>query len=87
MNLHEAWINIISTAGYLHDIGKIGVADAFDTIISKRTYKESRSSDFALEEIVKAGGTQFDPQIVNSFCSISHDFCTSLDKCHETANT
>ncbi|HOJ49718.1 MAG TPA: HD domain-containing protein [Spirochaetota bacterium] len=45
----------------------IAVADVFDVIVSKRPYKEPKSIDDAITEIVKNSGTQFDPQVVKIF--------------------
>jgi len=49
-------------------IGKIvGLADSFDAITSKRTYRSARTVDQAIEEIRKGLGTQFDEKIGNCF--------------------
>lgn len=49
-------------------IGKVvGLADSFDAITSKRTYRNARTVDQAIEEIRKGLGTQFDEKIGNSF--------------------
>lgn len=44
------------------------VADAFETITSRRSYKEALSFDVALEEIERSAGTHFDPLVVEAFC-------------------
>jgi putative nucleotidyltransferase with HDIG domain len=43
------------------------VVDAYDTITSRRAYKEARSSDEALVEIRRCAGTHFDPAVVEAF--------------------
>ena len=43
------------------------VVDAFDTILSKRCYKDSRSPAEALTELRENAGTQFDPAVVEAF--------------------
>jgi len=49
-------------------IGKIvGLADSFDAITSKRSYRAARSIDEAVQEILNCVGTQFDENIVNAF--------------------
>jgi len=47
------------------------LADALDAITSKRPYRERRDFKFAKEEIQQHSGTQFDPEIVEAFCSLS----------------
>jgi putative nucleotidyltransferase with HDIG domain len=51
----------------------IAIADAFSTITSKRPYREERSIDFAIKEIQKYSGTQFDARVVNVFFKILKD--------------
>lgn len=46
------------------------VADAFDAMTSKRSYRDSLSLDIVKEEILKNSGTQFDPEIANAFLNI-----------------
>jgi HD-GYP domain-containing protein (c-di-GMP phosphodiesterase class II) len=46
------------------------VADAFDTMTMRRPYKEKRSQYGALGEVIRHSGTQFDPQVVESFIPI-----------------
>ncbi len=43
------------------------VVDAFDTITEVRCYKEAQSCEFALDEIKRGSGTQFDPDVVMAF--------------------
>ncbi len=40
----------------------IGVADAYDAMTSKRSYRDPMPQERAREEIVKGSGKQFDPQ-------------------------
>ena len=46
------------------------VADAFDAMTSKRTYRNSLPIDVVREEIEKNLGTQFDPEIGKVFLEI-----------------
>ena len=49
-------------------IGKIvGLADSFDAMTSKRSYRAARSIDQAVQEIRDCVGTQFDEKVVNAF--------------------
>lgn len=45
----------------------VTVADCFDTMVSRRAYKRGRSVNEAMEELLRCGGTQFDPLIVKAF--------------------
>jgi HD-GYP domain-containing protein (c-di-GMP phosphodiesterase class II) len=45
----------------------IGVADAYDTITSDRTYKKARSAEEALAELERCANAQFDGSIVELF--------------------
>ncbi|RME80276.1 MAG: HD domain-containing protein [Planctomycetota bacterium] len=42
----------------------IAIADAFDAMTSRRSYRNSMTVEKALEEIQRNGGTQFDPSLV-----------------------
>lgn len=46
------------------------VADAVETITSKRSYKPAHSFEVAEEEIIRCSGTHFDPQVVEAFRKI-----------------
>lgn len=45
----------------------ISILDAFDVITHNRPYKEAKSPEWAMDEIRKCSGTQFDPKLVNVF--------------------
>lgn len=45
----------------------MAVADVFDALVSKRSYKNSFSLEDAFEQLEKASGTQFEPLIVELF--------------------
>jgi HD-GYP domain-containing protein (c-di-GMP phosphodiesterase class II) len=49
----------------------IAIADTFDAIVSTRAYREARSLEFALEEIGRNAGIQFDAQIVPVFLALA----------------
>ncbi len=46
------------------------VADSFDAMVSRRCYKPAMSIGYALEELDRGAGTQFDPMIANTFISM-----------------
>jgi HD-GYP domain-containing protein (c-di-GMP phosphodiesterase class II) len=43
------------------------VADAFDAITSHRAYQPALSVDWAMHEITRCSGSQFDPMVVRAF--------------------
>jgi putative nucleotidyltransferase with HDIG domain len=73
---HHEWVNgagyPLGLRGEEIPLGAriIAIADAFSTITSKRPYREERSIEFAIKEIQKYSGTQFDARIVNVFFKI-----------------
>jgi len=48
----------------------ISVADTFDAITTNRPYRKGLSREEAIEEIEKASGTQFDPEIAQAFIEL-----------------
>lgn len=48
----------------------VAVADTFDAMTSRRSYRESLDFDFTRKEIEKCSGTQFDPEIAKVFLDI-----------------
>lgn len=45
----------------------ISIAEAFDAMISKTSYRVPLSLSLAVEELKRNGGTQFDPELVKAF--------------------
>jgi PAS domain S-box-containing protein len=74
---HERW----DGAGYPSQLqgedipiaGRIvAVADAFDAMTHPRAYKDAYSVEYAVAEIMRCSGTQFDPRIVDAFLTLDH---------------
>lgn len=57
----------ISTEGRI-----VAVADVYDALTSRRSYKNAWNENDAFQEIVKGRGTQFDPAVVDAFVN-AHD--------------
>jgi response regulator RpfG family c-di-GMP phosphodiesterase len=51
----------------------MAVADVFDALVSKRSYKEPFSFDKAVSIITEESGTHFDPSVVKAFLNIAQD--------------
>lgn len=72
---HEKW----NGTGYPRSLkgeeiplwGRImAVADVYDAIISRRSYKEPKSHKTALSYLIDHKGTQFDPDIIDAFLAV-----------------
>lgn len=48
----------------------VAVADAYHAMIHERPYKNTRTHAQALAELRENAGTQFDPDVVNTFCEV-----------------
>ena len=59
------------------------VADAFDAMTSRRTYRDSLPLDVVKNEIEKNKGTQFDPQIADVFLDILNNEYEKIEKIRE----
>lgn len=51
----------------------VAVADVFDTMTSRRPYRDPSTPAAAAAEIVRLRGTQFDPHVVNAFAKLDHE--------------
>ena len=69
---HERW----DGRGYPHRLGgedipmmarAVQVADAYDAMVSRRSYNDPRSHRGAVAELRAESGTQFDPRVVEAF--------------------
>ncbi|MBE7003395.1 MAG: HD domain-containing protein [Ruminococcaceae bacterium] len=52
----------------------MAVADVFDALVSRRSYKEPHSVESATEAICKGSGTHFDPAVVEAFLHAKDEF-------------
>lgn len=52
----------------------MAVADVYDALISRRIYKEGMPHEKAVGIIVEGRGTHFDPDMVDAFLEIQHEF-------------
>lgn len=51
----------------------MAVADVFDALVSRRSYKDSFPVDKALDIIREESGTHFDPMVVQMFLACEDD--------------
>lgn len=49
----------------------MAVVDAFEAMVLGRPYKESLTTNQAIEELKSHSGTQFDPKVILAFCELS----------------
>lgn len=56
----------------------ISIVDTYDVITHKRIYKEAQSHEYAVAELIRGKGTQFDPQIVDLFLEIIEEELADL---------
>ncbi len=50
------------------------VADAFDSMTADRPYRKAPGRDYAVAELRRCSGSQFDPLVVEAFLKIMEDF-------------
>jgi two-component system, cell cycle response regulator len=51
----------------------VAVCDAFDAMVSERSYKDTMSVEEAIAELRRCSGTQFDADVVEAFATIVQD--------------
>jgi response regulator RpfG family c-di-GMP phosphodiesterase/signal transduction histidine kinase len=51
----------------------MAVADTYDAITSDRPYRNGESQAFAVKEIIRCSGSQFDPEVIEHFLEIAKD--------------
>ena len=63
----------------------MAVADVYDALVSKRPYKDPYPHQFAVKEITAGKGSQFDPDVVDAFISISEELPKIYEQFKELA--
>ncbi|MEM7474639.1 MAG: diguanylate cyclase [Planctomycetota bacterium] len=60
------------------------IADSFDAMVSDRPYRKGMPVSQALDELRRCAGTQFDPELVQLFCSIIEEdnLSTVVSECN-----
>ncbi|HEX4744108.1 MAG TPA: diguanylate cyclase, partial [Candidatus Limnocylindria bacterium] len=48
----------------------VAAADAYEVIVSKRSYKAAQTVEFAVSELIACRGTQFHPDVVDAFLRV-----------------
>lgn len=61
----------------------VTIADTFDAMTSRRTYREALSLDVVISEFEKNKGTQFDPEITDVFLDILKNDYSKIKKIQE----
>ncbi len=51
----------------------MAIADVFDALLSRRSYKESMSVEQTMAIILEGKGSHFDPEVVDAFMSIQNE--------------
>lgn len=64
----------------------IAVADSFDAMTSSRSYRSAMPIDYAINEMQKCKGTQFDPKIVDAFLEIINNQPDKIKKIQDDFN-
>jgi len=56
------------------------MADTFDAMTSKRSYRDPLPLDVVIAEMEKCKGSQFDPNIVDIFLDILHNHYNEIEE-------
>jgi HD-GYP domain-containing protein (c-di-GMP phosphodiesterase class II) len=56
----------------------LAVADSYDAMTSKRSYRDSRTHQHAMDEIARSSGTQFGPSVASAFLALPDHFFSSV---------
>ncbi|MBU2898234.1 HD-GYP domain-containing protein [Vibrio hepatarius] len=58
----------------------MAIADVYDALICERVYKKAFSHQKAKAIILEGNGSHFDPEVINAFMAIEHEFIDIADK-------
>ncbi len=58
----------------------VAVADVYDALTSRRSYKDAWKEEDAYQEILRGKGTQFDPEVVEAFVAAHDEILTVRQK-------
>ena len=61
----------------------MSIADSFDAMTSRRSYRDSLSLDTVISEFERCKGTQFDPKITDIFLDILKNDLDEIKKIQE----
>ena len=56
----------------------VTICDTFDAMTSDRSYRKALSDEKALQELINNKGTQFDPELVDTFLELYHSYPDSI---------
>jgi putative nucleotidyltransferase with HDIG domain len=84
---HERWDGEGYPRGLRGDEIPLGsriftVVDTFDSMTSDRPYRKALNAKAALDEILRCGGTQFDPLVVEAFLDIYEKWVVEREQLH-----
>ncbi len=63
------------------------IADSFDAMMSRRTYRDPLAKDYIISEFERCKGTQFDPEITDVFLNILRNKFQEIEKIQEKYST
>lgn len=61
----------------------MAIADSFDAMTSKRSYRDSLPLDVVIEEFKKCKGSQFDPKLDDIFLDILQNHIEQIEEIQE----
>lgn len=85
LNHHERWDGSGYPIGFAGDNIPVearimAIADVYDVMLSARAYKQADSLDYAIEELNRCAGSQFDPHMIQVFSAHADRFSAIYEK-------